>query len=82
MKSLVLCLLVLSAVSSIFGARILAILPLAGKSHLIYTNAVFTALAARGHQITVYSALVPPKPPANIKYVEIHTQFEKEMKGT
>lgn len=81
MKPWLLCLLLLSAISSILGARILAVFPIPGKSHFIYTNAVLTALAGRGHQITVYSPFAPAKPLANLKYVEIHTQFEKKMKG-
>jgi len=51
-----------------------------GKSHFIYCNAVLNALAARGHHVTVYSPFPVAKPPPNMKYVEIHTTFEKQMK--
>uniref|UniRef100_A0A1B6L7L3 Glucuronosyltransferase n=1 Tax=Graphocephala atropunctata TaxID=36148 RepID=A0A1B6L7L3_9HEMI len=74
------CVLLLCAINSAISARILAILPLPGKSHFISNQAVLAALAARGHHVTVYSSFTPAQPVANMKHIEVHTSFETEMK--
>ncbi|XP_059470072.1 UDP-glucosyltransferase 2-like [Neocloeon triangulifer] len=52
------------------GARILAFLPLPGKSHSIVFTSLTQALAAKGHQLVVVSAFPLAKPPAN--YTDIN----------
>lgn len=82
MRLTVVIICLLSALDHVWSANILALLPLPGKSHFIYTNAVLTALAARGHHVTLVSPFTPSKPAANMKYIEIHTKHEEVMKNS
>ncbi|CAG7833891.1 unnamed protein product [Allacma fusca] len=49
--------------------RILFVLPIATKSHKNVFEPLYTALAAKGHDITVVSSVKPSKPKANIREI-------------
>jgi len=62
--SIVCCLALLNVC---FAARILVLLPLGSKSHKFALMPVLEALAARGHQLTIFSSFLPSKETENIK---------------
>lgn len=54
-------------------AHILAIVPLAVKSHYILMEPLLRALAARGHQLTVYTSFPNNSPMDNFTYIDCAT---------
>ncbi|XP_046661745.1 UDP-glucosyltransferase 2-like isoform X2 [Homalodisca vitripennis] len=52
------------------GARILALVPFPSKSHWIVIEPLFQELAARGHQVTVFSSFPQKKPLPNYTDVD------------
>lgn len=80
MRWCLLGLLLLGWHGSVQAARILAVLPLAARSHFAINEAVLVALAAKGHDITLYSALAPKHNP-NIKHVDLQTNVSQMFKG-
>ncbi|KAG8285772.1 UDP-glucuronosyltransferase 1-1 [Homalodisca vitripennis] len=52
------------------GARILALVPFPSKSHWIVIEPLFQELAARGHQVTVFSSFPQKKPLPNYNDVD------------
>ncbi|XP_054282474.1 UDP-glycosyltransferase UGT5-like [Macrosteles quadrilineatus] len=67
----------LSCVSFIHSAKILAILPFPGKSHYIFESSIVKALAQRGHQVVEYSPFPPKKPIPNLTHVKVYTFYEE-----
>lgn len=63
--SIVCCLIALLSVC--FAAKILVLLPLGSKSHKFALMPVLEALAARGHQLTIFSSFLPTKKIENIQ---------------
>ncbi|XP_967685.3 UDP-glycosyltransferase UGT5 [Tribolium castaneum] len=53
------------------SAKILAVLPVAGKSHYILASTLMRALAERGHDVTVISCWGEKNPPKNGTYRDI-----------
>lgn len=78
--AVLLCVLV-SILAHVWGANILAVMPFMAKSHFMYAQSILTALADRGHSITMVGPIVPSKPVLNLKHILINTEFEKYMKG-
>lgn len=62
---------VLCLVSAGHCSRILAILPIPVKSHYLVMEPLLQALAARGHQVTVYSSFPQKTPLPNLTDIDI-----------
>ncbi|XP_014220312.2 UDP-glucuronosyltransferase 1-3-like [Trichogramma pretiosum] len=60
-------LLLAATLSTSHGLRILGIFPLQGKSHFVMCEALMRGLAAKGHQVDVYSHFPLKKPIPNYK---------------
>lgn len=67
--------LILSLVFCANGARILAILPLAFKSHHLFFQATLKTLALKGHQVVVYSPFPQEVPIPNYTDVFVNTSY-------
>ncbi|XP_967762.1 UDP-glycosyltransferase UGT5 [Tribolium castaneum] len=66
------------------SAKILAVLPVAGRSHYILASTLMRALAERGHDVTVISCFGEKNPPKNGTYRDIVVtgameELEKQM---
>ncbi|XP_030374219.1 UDP-glucuronosyltransferase 2B13-like [Scaptodrosophila lebanonensis] len=83
MKSLVVYLLTLiSLLSHVQSAKILATFPFPGRSQYIFAESYLKALAARGHEVTVINTL-PNKSTPNMRFIsapKIHEYFDEMMK--
>lgn len=65
-------LFVLGSLSCVSCARILAILPLAARSHHNFHQGVLGALASRGHEVVVYSPF--PRATSIPNYTDVYLQ--------
>uniref|UniRef100_A0A8D8T6A1 UDP-glucuronosyltransferase n=1 Tax=Cacopsylla melanoneura TaxID=428564 RepID=A0A8D8T6A1_9HEMI len=75
-------LLLLSFLSTLYCDKILVFLPLPIWSHHMQYERVWTALAERGHEVTLYSSFPPKANLTNLKHVNIRLpKFEIRMKG-
>ncbi|XP_043268662.1 UDP-glucosyltransferase 2-like [Venturia canescens] len=54
-----------------YGARILGLFPLQGKSHFVMCETLMRALAARGHQVDVVSHFPLKNPPPNYRDISL-----------
>lgn len=59
------------------GAQILAILPIAAKSHWNVMDAVLQTLVTRGHNVTAITPFVKPEPVANYTEVDLSELMPK-----
>lgn len=80
MKFLSTQLLILFITNSAFGARILFLFSTPSKSHMIIVHALSTALAEKGHEVTVVTPFPLEKPIKNHR--EIVVPFNSEVKET
>ncbi|XP_047114716.1 UDP-glycosyltransferase UGT5-like isoform X1 [Schistocerca piceifrons] len=71
MNCVVVFLLIMLVAGTSEAARILGLFNYPGKSHFIMFEAVMKTLAARGHQVTVYSHFPQPAPLPNYKDVSL-----------
>lgn len=67
--------LVVFALQIVEGAKILALVPLAARSHWIIMEPLFRELASRGHQLTVYSTFPQKQPLANYTDIDLSAQI-------
>lgn len=63
--------LVISSVSFVSSARILALFPTPSYSHQIVFRAVTNALAERGHELVILTPNPVDEPPPNIKQIDV-----------
>ncbi|XP_071448183.1 UDP-glucosyltransferase 2-like [Hetaerina americana] len=63
--------------SGMDAARILALVPVASKSHHIWNSALMLGLAKKGHQITALSPDPPIEPNPNLKHMVLEGSYEK-----
>lgn len=68
----------LSCTSS--AARILAILPLAARSHHYFHQGVLKALAGRGHEVVVYGPFPQATPVPNYTDVYVNTTYNDDFR--
>lgn len=69
--NLVVILILAACATTVLGARILAVLPIAAKSHHILFNAVLRTLAEAGHEVVCYSGIPAEKEVANLTVVHM-----------
>ena len=69
LKAALVCIILGIAVSD--GARILAVIPLNGRSHFIIMEPLLLALAGRGHDVTVISTFPQKAPVQNYHDIDM-----------
>lgn len=72
-------LLLVFGVSFCYGARILALVPFNSRSHFISMEPLFKALAARGHNVTVFSSFPQKSPLPNYTDVDLSSILPPQM---
>lgn len=65
----------LLCVSDLHAANILYLSGVPTTSHFIWNRAIINGLANRGHNVTVASADLDPKPPKNVHYYHLEEAY-------
>lgn len=78
------CMLLTLIVSDVESAKILGVFPYASKSHSILGQALFTALAKKGHEVTYINPFPMNNPPENYRDIPLTDKrlvevFQAEM---
>lgn len=69
------------AFSFVNSAKILAVFPVASKSHYAIGEATMRALNEAGHEVTMISVFAPKKPIKNYRQIKIDDVMETMAKG-
>lgn len=71
----------LTFVSSIYGFKVLGVLPFGSKSHFAIGNAIMETLHGAGHEITLISPYPRKTPIQNFRDISLADWLEKYQKG-
>lgn len=63
------------SIGSVSGGNVLVLMGVPSPSHFIWVRPIVNELAAKGHNVTVFSVNVDPDPPTNVTYIHLENTY-------